>query len=399
MRMLPPAAVVAFLIMVVLGAAIGVGMMAVRAPADKGSPPARATVIATSAIPERWRELQKPLPVVTQTGREEEPIAVPERGDHDPFAPDSSIARYYRTQGQRPASTKPMPAGGDEVSGIIAAASADNALRSATRPDAPPEKAAAKPKEDAKPVSSPAAESAPPVTVAQLPAAPAPGKEPRAEDSGASSAPGGKLGSALGKGPVGTSEGESAPPAIGAHAAASDVAGAPKPRAGEGPAGQTTGSATPGDESVGTAPPAAGEKKPEVHAVPEKPPAGSDAGKPVAASRPEATASKTGGPAPAGTSDAGKESPTVSVAGPESKPAEPVPRPKPRVEPPLMLVTGIISAGDSAYAIVRTPQGSSIVRPGDEIGGVAVKSVGEKSIVVLKEGEEFVLELGGGGKR
>ncbi|MGE5584261.1 MAG: hypothetical protein ACM309_01805 [Bacillota bacterium] len=398
MRMLPPAAVVAFLIMVVLGAAIGVGMMAVHAPADKGSPPARATVIATSAIPERWRELQKPLPVVTQTGREEEPIAVPARGDDDPFSADSSIARYYRAQGQRSASTGPV-SGVDEVSGIIAAASAKNASRSATKPDAPPEKAAAKPKEDAKPVSSPAAEWAPPVTVAQSPAAPAPGEEPRAEDSGASSAPGGKLGSAPGKGPVGTSEGESAPPAIGAHAAASDVAGAPKARAGEGPAGQTTGSATPGDESVGTAPPAAGEKKPEEHAVPEKPPAGSDAGKPATASRPEATASKTGGPAPAGTSDAGKESPAVSVPGPESKPAEPVPPPKPRVEPPLMLVTGIISAGDSAYAIVRTPQGSSIVRPGDEIGGVTVKSVGEKSIVVLKEGEEFVLELGGGGKR
>ncbi|MDI7246018.1 MAG: hypothetical protein QME92_00885 [Bacillota bacterium] len=399
MRMLPPAAVVAFLVMVVLGAAIGVGMMAVHAPVEKGSPPARATAIAMSAIPERWRELQKPLPAVTQEGREEEPVVVPARGDDDPFAPDSSIARYYRTQGQRPASTGPMPAGGDEVSRIIAAASAKNASKPATKPDGPAEKPAAKPKEDAKPVSSPAAESAPPVTVAQLPAAPAAGEEPRATDSGASSAPEGKLDSAPEKGPVETSKGESAPPAIGAHAAASDVAGAPKARAGEGPAGQTTGSAAPGDESVGTAPPAAGEKKPEGHAVPEKPPAGSDAGKPATASRPEATASKTGGPTPAGTSDAGKESPAVTVPGPESKPAEPVPPPKPRVEPPLMLVTGIISAGDSAYAIVRTPQGSSIVRPGDEIGGVTVKSVGEKSIVVLKEGEEFVLELGGGGKR
>jgi hypothetical protein len=65
-----------------------------------------------------------------------------------------------------------------------------------------------------------------------------------------------------------------------------------------------------------------------------------------------------------------------------------------------MVLTGIISAGGSvAYAIVRTPRGSIIVRPGEEAEGATVESVGERSITVLKEGEEFVLELGGGSER
>lgn len=71
---------------------------------------------------------------------------------------------------------------------------------------------------------------------------------------------------------------------------------------------------------------------------------------------------------------------------------------KPAVEPPRLFVTGIIVSGDASYAIIATPTSSVIVQPGDEVGGVTVKSVEAKAVVVVKQDEEFVLELGGGGE-
>lgn len=111
---------------------------------------------------------------------------------------------------------------------------------------------------------------------------------------------------------------------------------------------------------------------------------------------------------PTGSEVAGKP---ASAAPPQKPPAEekgvkapPVEMPKPEVQKPpvarpLLLLTGVISSGDLAYAIVRTPAGSSIVRQGDEIDGMMVKSIQGKTITVIKQGEEFVIELGGGGKR
>ncbi|MEW6228770.1 MAG: hypothetical protein AB1700_11915, partial [Bacillota bacterium] len=123
-----------------------------------------------------------------------------------------------------------------------------------------------------------------------------------------------------------------------------------------------------------------------------------------------ATPGTTGKPPqqPTGSEVAGKP---ASAAPPQKPPADekaakapPVEMPKPEgqkppVTPPLLLLTGVISSGDLAYAIVRTPAGSSIVRQGDEIDGMMVKSIQGKTIAVIKQGEEFVIELGGGGKR
>lgn len=386
---------VAILALALLAAAVVVGMRAIRPPADRGLPPAPSTVVARPAIPEKWRELQKPLPAATQSGREEEPISVPARSDDDPFAPDSSIARYCRSQGQHPAGTGPST-GPDEVSRIIAAASARNASKSAAEPRAASDKPVAKPKEDAKPPSSPAPETSEPVTIARLQPEPAPEKAPSAKEGDADAGPARESGRTEPGMTVEAGKGESASPA--AEARTGDVVRAPEKATGESNGAQRP---IPSDvkdtASRNTAPPE-GDKKTE--AASEKPSAGSDAGKPGTASQPAATASKGGGPTATGAPDTSKGSPTVKESGRESLPAEPAaPLPKPRVEPPLMLVTGIISAGDSAYAIVRTPQGSTIVRPGDELNGVTVKSLGEKSVTVIKEGEEFVLELGGGGKR
>ncbi|HXL03754.1 MAG: hypothetical protein GX872_09300 [Firmicutes bacterium] len=71
---------------------------------------------------------------------------------------------------------------------------------------------------------------------------------------------------------------------------------------------------------------------------------------------------------------------------------------KPVVDPPRLFVTGIIVSGDVSYAIVSTPTSSVVVQPGDEIEGATVKSVDGKAVVVVKQDEEFVLELGGGGE-
>ena len=374
----PPLKPVAWLVVIfalaVMAAAIVVGMRAVRPPADRSLPQAPSTAVARPAIPEKWRELQKPLPPVTQAGKEEEAISFSARAYEDPFAPDSSIVRYYRTQEQRPGPTSSEPgAGPDEVSRIIAAASARDASKAATKPSAPAEeKPPAKAKEDATLPSSPAPELSEPVTIAQLPPTPTPMPTP-------------------------------APAPEEAHAGEEGSVTAVEPPE---KTGRTELADRPGEAATGESAPPMGDTRAgepvqasEPSLAPSgKPSAGNDAGKPGTA-KPPSTADKGGSPTAAGAPTTSKGTLTVKESGRgESVPPEPAAPPRPRVEPPLMLVTGIISAGDSAYAIVKTPQGSSIMRPGDEVGGVTVKSVGEKSITVVKEGEEFVLELGGGGK-
>jgi hypothetical protein len=71
---------------------------------------------------------------------------------------------------------------------------------------------------------------------------------------------------------------------------------------------------------------------------------------------------------------------------------------KPVVDPPKLFVSGIIVSDDVSYAIVKTTTSSVIVQPGDEIEGATVKSVKGEAVVVVKQDEEFVLELGGGGE-
>lgn len=71
---------------------------------------------------------------------------------------------------------------------------------------------------------------------------------------------------------------------------------------------------------------------------------------------------------------------------------------QPQVMPPRLFVTGIITAEDTSYAILRTSASSIIVQPGDEIEGATVKSVDGEAVIVVKQDKEFVLELGGGGK-
>lgn len=385
-RISPLAGVVAFLALVALGAAIGAGMMAVGTPADKGSPPARATGIARPAIPERWRELQKPLPAVTYSGKQEEPIPFPARSGDDPFAPDSILGQRYRTQ-QRLAA-----AGPDEVSRIIAAASARSTPKPSEAAENPALKGEEKPsRQHEKPIQA--------VATAQL--APAPAREGTGGgadvDKAAQSVkkvresePGGATEDEVTSGP--------------AEASAAGSGGGAEKAVGEGKEYQARALTTAKDSGTAQqAPPIVGKKPAEPGAATglEEPPASEHATAQAAPEKPPAKAK----PAEAATAKAPdaasavKGSPAHKESGRESVPPESLPPPRPRVEPPLMLVTGIISAGDSAYAIVRTPQGSSIVRPGDEVGGVTVKSVGEKFITVIKEGEEFVLELGGGSKR
>ncbi len=72
--------------------------------------------------------------------------------------------------------------------------------------------------------------------------------------------------------------------------------------------------------------------------------------------------------------------------------------PQSAVDPPKLFVSGIIVSDDASYAIVKTSTSSVIVQPGDEIEGATVKSVEGKAVVVVKQNEEFVLELGGGGE-
>ncbi|MDK2929986.1 MAG: hypothetical protein PWR07_117 [Bacillota bacterium] len=396
--MSPLAGVVGFLALVALGAAIGAGMMAVGTPADMGSPPARATGIARPAIPERWRELQKPLPAITYSGKHEEPIPFPARSGDDPFAPDSILGQRYRTQQQHLAA-----AGPDGVSRIIAAASA----RSVPKPSEAAQNPA--PKGEEKPSSQ---RENPIQAVATTQLAPTPAREGIGGgadvDKAAQSVKEVRKSELAGATEDGVTSGPAEASAVGSGGGAEKAAG-------EGKEYQAPALTTAKDSGTAQqAPPTVGKKAAEpgaatgleeppasehttAQAAPEKPSAGSDAGKPGTA-KPWAIADK-GGPTATGTPDASKGPPTVKESGRESVPPESLPPPRPRVEPPLMLVTGIISAGDSAYAIVRTPQGSSIVRPGDEVGGVTVKFVGEKSITVIKEGEEFVLELGGGSKR
>jgi len=366
----PVAWFVAVFALAVMAAAVVVGMRAVRPPADRSLPEAPSTAVTRPAIPEKGRELQKPLPPVTQAGKEEEAISFPARSDEDPFAPDSSIVRYYRTQGRRPGPMSAEPdTGPDEVRRIIATASAKNASKAATKPSVPEEKPPAEPKEDAKPSSPPVPKPPEPVTVAQLPPTPTPTPQPAPEEAQAGEK--GSVAAAEPVGKTGTTEPVDKP--------GKTATGESAPRAGDTRAGEAVQASEPSQALSG------------------KPSAGNDAGKPGTA-KPPSTADKGGGPTAAGAPTTSKGTLTVKESGRESVPPESVAPPRPRVDPPLMLVTGIISTGDSAYAIVKTPQGSSIVRPGDEVGGVTVKSIGEKSITVIKEGEEFVLELGGGGK-
>ncbi|MGE5586663.1 MAG: hypothetical protein ACM3ZO_00350 [Clostridia bacterium] len=309
------------LALAVVAAAVLAGMRIGRQALDESMAKAPSTEAGRHVMPEKWHELQKPLPSVVQTGKDEEAIPFRARASADPFAPDSLIAQYYRKQEQKPdtAAGQVMDATTRVTAGVPAAgvpnARTEPAVPSGERP---PDRGG----EAESSLSSSTAPGSPePVTVAQLPAV---------------------------------------PPA------------APQPE--------------------GTQP--ANEAAPRAAS-----PAASPAGSPITAGWDD----KKSGSAGAKAQDVADVPPTSKDGGrkaAETAAPERMAPPAPPVEPPAMLVTGIISAGDSvAYAIVRTPRGSIIVRPGDEAEGVTVKSVGDKCITVVKEGEEFVLELGGGSER
>ena len=75
-------------------------------------------------------------------------------------------------------------------------------------------------------------------------------------------------------------------------------------------------------------------------------------------------------------------------------------RPPHQVERPDLTLTGIISShsathGDIVYGIVRFMGESSIVRPHTMFQDLAIESIGDRKIVVEKDGEKFTFRLGG----
>ncbi|MEW5865931.1 MAG: hypothetical protein AB1774_03620 [Bacillota bacterium] len=439
-------------LVVVAAAAVGFAVFgAVGRPGPRGPrPPARTLVPEKTAASLKWRELQMPLPVAARSVRQEQAISFSMKGDADPFAPDVSAVRRYAGQLEME-HLRYDRRGPDEVSRILAAAA------SASQPPSMPalarvEPLPAVPLPEGEPPAL-AGQAPPPdragvpvVTIARL--APhdkqegvAPGVEAsgvvsgvvragevkgevtagdisRVQGTGAASGGSSDLqssGGATGQGPV----------ADGGSKETSDSQGSPPPPQHKSPDERdgidekdkkTQEAADPGEAGK----PSQQNAGAQVVAKPAQQATGAGAagGAPQQPSAPGTTGKSPQQPSASGATGKPPQSPTSpEVSG---KPVSPVqqkspadekavktppaemPKPevqKPLVTPPLLLLTGVISSGDLAYAIVRTPAGSSIVRQGDEIDGMMVKSIQGKTITVIKQGEEFVIELGGGGKR
>lgn len=442
-------------LVVVAAAAVGFAVFgAVGRPGPRGPrPPARTLVPEKTAASLKWRELQTPLPVVARSVRQEQPITFSMKGDADPFAPDAVTVR------RRPAQLEMEHLrydrrGPDEVSRILAAAAS-----ASQPPDVPAlarvEPLPAVPLPEGEPPAL-AGQSPPPdkagvpvVTIARLaPHDKQEGVVPGAEASGVVSGVvrAGEVGEVKGEVTAGDISGVQGTGAVSRGSSDLQSSGG---ATGQGPVADEGSKETSG--SQGSPPPPQHKGPDERDGIDEKDKKKQEtadlgeAGKPsgqnadaqaVAKPAQQATGAGAAGGAPQqpsapGTTGKSPQQPSASGAtgkppqqptspevsgrpvspAPQKPPADekavktpPVEMPKPEVQkppvtPPLLLLTGVISSGDLAYAIVRTPAGSSIVRQGDEIDGMMVKSIQGKTITVIKQGEEFVIELGGGGKR
>ncbi|HHY31863.1 MAG TPA: hypothetical protein GX515_02395 [Firmicutes bacterium] len=368
---------VAAVALAVTAAAVLAGVKIAQQPSGRAPGQALPAEAGRSAVPEKWRELQEPLPQVVQTGKNEETIPFRARAAADPFAADRTIALQQAAEKVGPGPEAATPeAGPHGISRIAGAPSMTSAQDTAAEREAPLE-------DEASGASGAGAASAPPspseagasepVSAAQVadtpPAAPVPEEtatrgadKPVPSEDGADAAGRG----AQAVGPVQPPE-----------------AGAPEARGAAGLA-ETETARSP----VPVAPNVSVEPTPATEGAGDK----QDAGVPAVTVAQEPAAAA---PAPAAAAHQGGG----SAQRPQGASAATQTQRRP-VEPPPMLVTGIITSGDSAaYAIVRTAKGSIIVRPGDEVEGALVKAVEQKSVTVVKEGEEFVLELGGGSGR
>ncbi|MCR4401750.1 MAG: hypothetical protein NUW12_03050 [Firmicutes bacterium] len=366
---------------IVAGVAVAAGLTAIAIlkgvvcpvvvrPAEDGAATLPPAASDRSVIPQKWRDLQRPLPALEQSGKEEGDIAFRARSTDDPFAVDIAIAGRLRVTGP-PLASWDLQAETD--SGVVdrsgADASTDVASQGSAKPEESPDGGAQiRRQEDAS------------LGLPRSPATSGPDAAIKAPDQAVVDAP-----ASHGAPPLSglAATGEEAP-AVRIHQAADTR---------QGVGGQTPS----GGSEDGRVKPDQGTDGADAETSPSAPSVDLRAA-------PSPVSSLEGGAAPPGA-----QTPRVELALPSGKAREGGPEvgdqgtlvpQKPRVEPPRMVLTGIISAGGSvAYAIVRTPRGSIIVRPGEEAEGATVESVGERSITVLKEGEEFVLELGGGSER
>jgi len=373
----------------VTAAAALVGLRIVQQSSGRSTEqaPANTATAGRSTVPEKWRELQEPLPQVVQAGKDEEAIPFRARSAADPFAADGLIVLGQPAEKGGADREVAIPEVGlhsiSRAAGGLSPASAQNASNAGgalPEDGATPAPHASIPSASLSPPEAGASES---VGAAEAADRPSSAPEPPEETAG--------VRDLAGRVP---SEGD------GADAAGGDAqaAGPAQPR--------ETGVMEAGNGAMELAKSETA-RSDQVSEAPSEPPESTsstsgdaredkrDAGMPAVAVT-VVQERAAGVPAPAGAPAAGQG------GGNARRPQEgaAVQTESPRVEPPPVLVTGIITSGDSAtYAIVRTAKGSIIVRPGDEVEGVKVKAISEKSITVVKEGEEFVLELGGGSGR
>lgn len=369
---------VAAVALAVTAAAVLAGVKVAQQPSGRAPGQALPAEAGRSTVPEKWRELQEPLPQVVQTGKNEETIPFRARAAADPFAADRTIVPQQpaETVGPGPEAATPE-AGPYEISQIAGAPPTTGAQCAAAEGGTPLEDEASGASgagEVSVPPSSPseagASERVSAPQVADTPPAVYVPKETAMRDAG-----------------------EAAPPKNSADAAGKDAqaAGPVHPPDAGGPEASSAATGLPETESARSPVPAA----PSVSVEPTSATEGAgdkrDAGVPaVTVAQEPAAAAPARAAAGDGSGGAQRPQGASAAAQTQSRP----------VEPPPVLVTGIITSGDSAaYAIVRTARGSIIVRPGDEVEGAQVKAIGQKSVTVVKEGEEFVLELGGGSGR
>lgn len=439
------ALVVASIVVVGTVACAVFGTMRWRAPEGRRPLVGTAVSVETVALP-KWQELRTPLAVAGRSARQEQSISFSTRKDADPFAPDVPLTQRYPAP---PGIGYPEPAEPERLNGVrdilavlggapqppdlpAPVRETPSAVRAEPPPAEPlPRETLIAPAEEPPP---PGGSGVPAVTIAQLAprdeeerAAPYPQVsregstaevkaevkgEVRAVDtsgvqevgaaSAGSSDPQASGGAIVqiwigGEGPREAPGLQESPPPLQQKSATEknvvdEKAKKPQdvgdPSASGKPSAQSAGAqvaAKPAQQATGAG---------EAGGAPQQPPASGATGKPPQQlpAGPEVTG-KAVSPAPqtSPADDKPVKAPPAEVPKPEIQ--------KPAVTPPLLLLTGVVSSGDLAYAIVRTPAGSSIVRQGDEIEGMTVKSIQGTTVTVMKQGEEFVIELGGGGKR
>ncbi len=404
--------------MLIVAIVTALGSVGFRTARERGlrlrSPAAgrRVAVGVSAAIMPTWPELRTPLPVASRSGRQELLIRFASKADADPFSPDPPVVAT-RAARVEPETWETLPF--DFDSGVSPwepwrPGREETAREAETRPAAEPAyEAQARPSGERSLIPSQGGAQA---IVAAEGVARA-GEAPRASTSTAGHAageveraageespelPGTQQGPRTPEAPVPREDKAAGPggserPAPG-YAGPAGISSAPDGLSGpEGPRGPAEEVRVPAPGPASTAALGASAASAAGAAAPGAGSPGAGAGKPQATAATKAPGARPT-PAPAGEAQAGpgagREAPVEAAAVAPERTA---------VTPPLMLLTGVITSGERAYAIVRTPAGSWIMRPGDEIDEVVVRSIGPRTILVVKQGEEFLVELGGGGKR